>query len=101
MDNQWELLEATNEEREKIWAKNRTFAGDVWFRFRHKPTAIAGFVIIVLLLVFALAGPYFTRYSYSVQNLEVVNIPPRMKVYETPDHSAYLYITQALKVLRV
>ena len=48
-----------------------------------------------------LAGPYFTRYSYSVQNLEVVNIPPRMKVYETPDHSAYLYITQALKVLRV
>ena len=53
MDNQWELLEATNEEREKIWAKNRTFAGDVWFRFRHKPTAIAGFVIIVLLLVFA------------------------------------------------
>lgn len=50
---------------------------------------------------FALAGPYFTRYSYSVQNLEVVNIPPRMKVYETPDHSAYLYITQALKVLRV
>ena len=101
MDNQWELLEATNEEREKIWAKNRTFAGDVWFRFRHKPTAIAGFVIIVLLLVFALAGPYCTRYSYSVQNLEVVNIPPRMKVYETPDHSAYLYITQALKVLRV
>lgn len=101
MDNQWELLEATNEEREKIWSKNRTFAGDVWFRFRHKPTAIAGFVIIVLLLLFALAGPYFTKYSYSVQNLEVVNIPPRMRVYETPDHSAYLYITQALKVLRV
>lgn len=101
MDNQWELLEATNEEREKIWSKNRTFAGDVWFRFRHKPTAIAGFAIIVLLLFFALAGPYFTKYSYSVQNLEVVNIPPRMRVYETPDRSAYLYITQALKVLRV
>lgn len=101
MDNQWELLEATNEEREKIWSKNRTFAGDVWFRFRHKPTAIAGFVIIVLLLLFALAGPYFTQYSYSVQNLEVVNIPPRMRVYETPNRSGYLYITQALKVLQV
>lgn len=101
MDNQWELLEATNEEREKIWSKNRTFAGDVWFRFRHKPTAIAGFVIIVLLLLFALAGPYFTQYSYSVQNLEVVNIPPRMRVYETPSRSGYLYITQALKVLQV
>lgn len=101
MENKWELLESTNEDREKIWSKNRTFAGDVWFRFRHKPTAIAGFVIIVLLLLFALAGPMFTKYSYSVQNLEVVNIPPRMKVYETPDGSGYLYITQALKVLQV
>ena len=45
------MLESSNEEREKIWKKNRTFAGDVWFRFRHKPTAIAGLVIILLLLV--------------------------------------------------
>ena len=49
---------------------------------------------------FAIAGPMFTKYSYSTQNLEVVNIPPYMKVFETPDNSGYLYITQALKVLR-
>lgn len=101
MDNKWEMLEASNEDREKIWTKNRTFAGDVWFRFRRKPTAIAGFVIIVLLLLFAIAGPMFTKYSYSTQNLEVVNIPPYMKVYEAPDQSGYFYITQSLKVLQV
>lgn len=101
MDNKWEILESSNEEREKIWKLNRTFAGDVWFRFRHKPTAIAGFVIILLLLVFALVGPKFTDYSYSAQNLEVVNIPPRMTVYDAPDHSGYMYITQALKVVWV
>ena len=101
MENKWEMLESSNEEREKIWKLNRTFAGDVWFRFRRKPTAIAGFVIILLLLVFALAGPKFTDYSYSAQNLEVVNIPPRMTVYEAPDHSGYMYITQALKVVWV
>lgn len=101
MDNKWEMLESSNEEREKIWKLNRTFAGDVWFRFRHKPTAIAGFVIILLLLVFALVGPKFTDYSYSAQNLEVVNIPPRMTVYDAPDHSGYMYITQALKVVWV
>lgn len=101
MDNKWEMLASSNEEREKIWGKNRTFAGDVWFRFRHKPTAIAGLVLIVILMLFALAGPMFTKYSYSVQNLEVVNIPPRMKVFEAPDGNGYLYITQALKLLQV
>ena len=101
MENKWELLESSNEEREKIWRKNRTFAGDVWFRFRHKPTAIAGLVLIVALLAFAFIGPYFTKYSYSNQNLDVVNIPPRMTVYVTKDESGYLYITQSLKVLWV
>ncbi len=38
MEQKWELLSSTNEDREKIWGKNRTFAGDVWFRFRKKPT---------------------------------------------------------------
>lgn len=101
MENKWEMLASSNEDREKIWTKNRTFAGDVWFRFRRKPTAIAGFIIIILLVLFAFIGPFCTRYSYSAQNLEVVNIPPRMKVYKAPDGSGYLYITQALKVLRV
>ncbi len=101
MDNKWEMLESSNEDREKIWKKNRTFAGDVWFRFRKKPTAIAGFVIILGLLLFALLGPFFTDYSYKEQNLEVVNVPPLMKVYEAPDGDGYFYITQALKVLKV
>ena len=29
MENKWEMLESSNEEREKIWKLNRTFAGDV------------------------------------------------------------------------
>ena len=101
MENKWEMLESSNEDREKIWKKNRTFAGDVWFRFRHKPTSIAGFVIIVLLLIFAIVGPLFTDYSYKEQNLEVVNVPPMMKVFEAPDGEGYLYVTQALKLLQV
>lgn len=101
MEQKWELLSSTNEDREKIWGKNRTFAGDVWFRFRKKPTAIAGFIIILMLMVFSIAGPSFTDYDYSTQNLEVVNIPPLMKVFQTPDNNGHLYITQSLKVLYV
>ena len=98
--NKWAPLETNAGDREKIWSQSRTFAGDVWFRFRHKPTAIAGFVLIVVLALFALAGPFFTAYDYAQQNLEVVNVPPVMKVYQAPDGS-YMYITTALKVVSV
>ena len=100
MENKWEMLKPSDDDREKIWGKSRTFAGDVWYRFRKKPTAIAGFVIIVILLILSFAGPLFTKYSYSYQNLEVVNIPPLMKVFDNPD-GGYWYITQSLKVLKV
>ena len=100
MENKWEMLKPSDDDREKIWGKSRTFAGDVWYRFRKTPTAIAGFVIIVILLILSFAGPLFTKYSYSDQNLEVVNIPPLMKVFDNPD-GGYWYITQSLKVLKV
>ena len=51
-------------------------------------------------MLFALVGPLFTPYDYSVQNLEVVNVPPVMKVYQIPNGD-YLYITTALKVISV
>lgn len=100
MEDKWAPLEQSSGEREKIWRKNRTFAGDVWFRFRHKPTAIAGLVMILILLFFSLLGPLFTPYSYADQNLKGVNIPPLMKIYEIPGEQR-VYITQALKLVRV
>ena len=99
MDNKWAPLEQSSESREKIWSKNRTFAGDVWFRFRRKPTAIAGLVMIVLFLLFSLVGPMFTPYSYSDQDLTMINIPPLMKVYDVG--SAQVYITPSLKLIQM
>lgn len=99
MDNKWAPLEQSSESREKIWSKNRTFAGDVWFRFRRKPTAIAGLVMIVLFLLFSLVGPMFTPYSYSDQDLTMINIPPLMKVYDVG--AAQVYITPSLKLIQM
>ena len=99
MDDKWAPLEQSSESREKIWSKNRTFAGDVWFRFRRKPTAIAGLGMIVLFLLFSLIGPMFTPYSYSDQNLAMINIPPLMKVYDVG--TAQVYITPSLKLIQM
>ena len=99
MENKWEMLEQTSESREKIWSRNRTFAADVWFRLCHKPTAVAGLLMILLFMLFALVGPFLTSYSYSDQSLEMVNIPPVMKVYDVG--SCRVYITPSLKLIRV
>ena len=65
-DKKWERVSGNQEEAERIYRKSRSFMGDVWFRFRHKPTALLGFVLVLILLVFCLAGPFFTPYTYSL-----------------------------------
>ena len=88
------------EEADRLYSKPRSFAEDVWFRFRHKPTALLGLVIILLLLLFAIAGPSLTPYGYDDRNTKLANIPPVMEVFPAPD-GEYLYITKALKVISV
>ena len=97
--NQWERISSAGE-ADRLYSKPRSFAGDVWFRFRHKPTALFGLVIIVLLLLFAIVGPFLTPYGYDDQNTKLANIPAVMQVYPAPD-GQYLYITKALKLIEV
>ena len=100
-ENKWERVSGSTEEAERIYRKSRSFLGDVWFRFRHKPTALLGFILVVILLVFCLAGPAFTPYSYSEQNNKLASIPPLLTVYPGPEEGSYLYITQGLKLIEV
>ena len=93
--NKWERVSGNQEEAERIYRKSRSFMSDVWFRFRRKPTALLGFILVLILLVFCLAGPYFTPYTYSEQNNKMASIPPLLTVYP------YLYITQGLKLIEV
>ena len=55
--------------------------------------------MILLFLLFSLLGPMFTTYSYSDQNLAMVNIPPLMKVYDVG--SCRVYISPSLKLIQV
>lgn len=97
--NSWDKLEVSAENREKIWTKNRTFLGDVWFRFRKKPTAIVGFVVIVLVVLFSVLGPNLMSHTYDEQNLDFVNIPPFFNAYKVND--GYVYVTSNMKAVEV
>ena len=95
----WGRWEPPAEEREKIWSTNRTFLGDVWFRFRRKFTSVLGLALILLVLLFALLGPRFTPFSYREQNLAYVNLPPLMQTIAAD--GAYFYITTNLKLIEL
>lgn len=99
MDNPWGRLETSEAGREKLWSKNRTFLGDVWFRFHTKPTAILGLLLILLVLLFALVGPGFSAYSYKEQNLSYVNLPPYFRAIDMD--GSYLYVTTNLKLIEL
>ena len=100
MESRWERVSIPEGEAERLFTKSRTFAGDVWFRFRRKPTALAGLILVAFMLVFALIGPILSPYSYSGQDTKMANIPPVMTVYPGPDDS-FFYVTQAMKVSEV
>lgn len=95
----WEALEYSKDKGEALNLKHRTFSGDVWFRFRHKPASLAGLVIIFLIIMFAVFGPMISNHRYDKQELAFVNIPPRMEVFKMGEH--FIYISKNLKPILV
>ncbi len=95
----WAPLGEDQRDRERIWGKAQSFSADVWYRFRHKPTAIIGLAFILLLMVFAVGGPYISPHDYDTQNLDYVNMPPFIDVFE--HEGRCYYFTGNLKIIEV
>lgn len=49
---------------------------DAWRRLKENKVAIASLYVILLIILMALIGPYFSPYSYSDQSLLMQNQPP-------------------------
>ncbi len=61
----------------------RTLWGDVWLRFRRHTLAIFGFVVLTLLMLGVLAGPFVytvdPEYNFIVDDLDSINQRPSLK----------------------
>jgi len=95
----WEELEYSQQKSEALSVTHRSYAGDVWFRFRHRSASLIGLVLIALIILFAVFGPMLTPHSYESQELSFVNIPPRLNVFIMGDD--FIYITKNLKPIHV
>lgn len=50
----------------------RGFWGDAWVRLRRNPAAIVGGLIVLMLVIISVIGPYVIPWDYRVQDLEAV-----------------------------
>ena len=62
-------MEATLAQNDEIVRETRTYAGDVWLRLRRTPGAIAGLVIVAVILFAAIFAPLIAPGGPLVQNL--------------------------------
>jgi oligopeptide transport system permease protein len=53
-----------------------TYWQDAWRRLKQNPVAIVSLIFIILLILFAIIGPYFSAYSYSDQDFDRRNQGP-------------------------
>lgn len=95
----WAEIEYSEKKSEALSLTKRSYASDVWFRFKHKPSSMVGLILIVFVLIFALIGPLISNHTFEKQELAFVNIPPRMQVYAFEED--YIYITKNLKPIHV
>lgn len=81
-----EAFEFLNEDKvlfdEAIAGKPIGFFGDAFLRLKKNKASIAAFIIIILIAFFSVAGPSFTPYGYNDQDVERVNMPPRIPLLE-------------------
>lgn len=59
-----------------------TYWQDTWKRFRKNKGALTGFIIIILLVIMAIVGPYMTKFGFDDQNLQRAKMPPKVPVLE-------------------
>jgi oligopeptide transport system permease protein len=62
--------------REEIVGPSISFWGNVWRRFKLNKISEAGFVLLILLLLFAAFAPMLTSHTYYETHLALKNLPP-------------------------
>jgi oligopeptide transport system permease protein len=90
-------------EKEKEFEEFRpslTYWQDAWRRLKKNKMSMVGLVGIILIIVFAIIGPYFTSMSYSDQINDYKNLSPFLTIYEVaPD--TYVTLSADYSLIRV
>jgi len=66
----------SEQDAEQIKRPSISYWSDVWRRLKENKLAMTGLIIIVILIIMAIIGPYLNEYEYYEQNFEKKNLTP-------------------------
>lgn len=81
----WEPIVIEDREKDKIVRKSLTYWQDAWRRLKKNYLSMLGLAVIFLLALAAIFGPVLSPYSYSDQDLNMSNMPPRLELHKLED----------------
>ncbi|MCJ7841126.1 ABC transporter permease [Lederbergia sp. NSJ-179] len=82
-------------EAEKIVRPSMSYWADAWRRLKTNKLAMFGLVIIILLLIMAIIGPYLNGYTYYEQDFTKKNLKPNAEHWFGTDTSGRDLFTRA------
>ena len=84
----------------EVLRRSLSYRQDAWRRLKSHRLAMAGLVGVTLIVLTALFAPLFFERSYSDQNIDFSNVPPRIDLYRiAADY--HVFLTRDYKLLRI
>ncbi len=75
----WEPLKKEERYCEGVVQSNVIFHNNRWYKFKKNKLALISLIVILIILLFAVIGPYLSQYTYSEQDLTNANQGPSFK----------------------
>lgn len=79
--DKFQFIEQTGEEKEAI-RPSLTYWEDAFRRLKKNKLSMIGFVVVIMIILFGIVGPFLTPHSYSSQINAYKNLGPRLDLYE-------------------
>jgi oligopeptide transport system permease protein len=96
----WEPIVLEDREKDKIVRKSLTYWQDAWRRLKKNHLSMLGLGVIILLAFAAIVGPFLSPYSYSDQDLNMSNMPPRLELHKLED-GTYVHVHKEYRLYEV
>lgn len=94
-ESMFQPVENNFDDAEKISRPSIPYWSDVWRRFKQNRLAMAGLIIITLLIVMAVIGPYLNKYTYYEQDFSKKNLRPNFEHWFGTDQAGRDIFTRA------
>lgn len=72
----FEPLEVDDKSLKEIARPSETYWQDAWRRLKQNKVAIVAVIVLMLLLLAAILGPFFTKYDYRTNDMSMLDKPP-------------------------